>query len=228
MDRHNGKPGDQRGFIHKRIFGGIKGAIGGIFGGPGGIIGGAVGGFAGGGRTSPVATVPQAAVCPPGFVFDPRSQSCVEIAPRRVVGTPGFRGAAERFFPGGGTGLELEPAVTPPQQFGEAVMGRFGAALEPMQRDTSTRVCPRGTVLAVDGLCYNSKEIRNSDRMWPRGRRPLLTGGDMRCIAVAARAGRTLERTTKRLQKLGLMKKPSRSRPRALLAPGHHEHVSHD
>jgi len=53
----NGRPGDERGFIHKKIFGGIKGAVGGVVSGltrgqlptPLSIGRGALGGFLGGG-----------------------------------------------------------------------------------------------------------------------------------------------------------------------------------
>jgi hypothetical protein len=77
-------------------------------------------------------------------------------------------------------------------------------------------------VLGNDGLCYNKRDIRNSDRMWPKGRAPLLTGGEMSAISKAARAAGKLERTTKRLQKIGLMKKPTRRAPaRRDLLPGH-------
>lgn len=101
-------------------------------------------------------------------------------------------------------------------EFGAAVMGQYGAALEPGVMMIERSTCPRGTQLAKDGLCYNKGSITNSQRMWPRGRRPLLTGGDMRAIAIAARAGSKLERTTKRLQSLGMMKKPARR-----VAPAH-------
>jgi len=90
---------------------------------------------------------------------------------------------------------------------GDAVMGQFGAALEPTTMTIERRVCRPGMQLAMDGLCYNKGSISNSQREWPRGRRPLLTGGDMRAIGVAARAGAKLDRTTKRLRSLGMMKK---------------------
>ncbi len=89
---------------------------------------------------------------------------------------------------------------------GEAVMGQFGAALEPGMMTIERSVCLPGMQLAKDGLCYNKGAITNSQRMWPRGRRPLLTGGDMRAIGIAARAGSKLDRTTKRLRALGMMK----------------------
>jgi hypothetical protein len=91
---------------------------------------------------------------------------------------------------------------------GDAVMGRHGAALEPGIMTIDRAVCLRGMVLGNDGLCYNKRQISNRDRMWPRGRAPLLTGGEMRAISIAARAGGKVERTTKRLRKLGMMKAP--------------------
>jgi len=94
------------------------------------------------------------------------------------------------------------------EQFGvgEAVIGRYGAALEPGSMIIDRAVCLKGMQLGNDGLCYNKGAITNSQRQWPRGRRPLLTGGDMRAIGIAARAGSKLDRTTKRLRALGMMK----------------------
>lgn len=89
---------------------------------------------------------------------------------------------------------------------GDAVMGRYGAALEPGVMVIERSVCLAGMQLGDDGFCYNKGAINNSQRMWPRGRRPLLTGGDMRAIGIAARAGSKLDRTTKRLRALGMMK----------------------
>ena len=98
----------------------------------------------------------------------------------------------------------------PPTQsaVGGAVMGRYGAALTPGSRIIDRAVCLRGMQLGNDGLCYNKGQISNKERMWPRGRRPLLTGGDMRAISIASRAGRRLENTAIRLQEIGLIKKP--------------------
>lgn len=93
---------------------------------------------------------------------------------------------------------------------GEAVMGQYGAALQPGSLMVDRAVCLRGMQLGNDGLCYNKGAISNRQRMWPAGRKPLLSGGDMRAISIAARAGRRLEGATKRLQKIGLMKKPTR------------------
>jgi len=133
--------------------------------------------------------------CVPPFRFDPRTQQCA-------------------VFAGGQTGVD-DTAV------GEAVMGRYGAGLVPGNKVIDRAVCLRGMVLGNDGICYNRSQIRNADREWPRGRRPLLTGGDMRAISTAARAGRRLEGATKRLQKIGLMKKPTGRRRAPKAHPGH-------
>ena len=93
---------------------------------------------------------------------------------------------------------------------GEAIMGRYGAALIPGSQIVDRATCLRGMQLGNDGLCYNKGQITNKQRMWPAGRKPLLTGGDMRAISVASRAGRRMELATKRLQKMGMMKKPTR------------------
>ena len=230
-----GRPGDVRGFVHKRIFGGIKGAIGGILGGPGGILGGALGGFLGGGRTVPAATG-----CPPGFLST--GAGCVPM-PRvggAVLPVPGVLGAPLRLGPGGrDIGEGAFPAPTAEQErlrrelgratdpaAGVAVMGRFGAGFEPEVIATDTRRCGRGAVLGIDGLCYNRRDLRNSDRFWPRGRRPLLTGGEVRAISVASSAAKKLERKQKQLMELGLLKRPTRSRRAA--PPGHRATLTHD
>ena len=106
------------------------------------------------------------------------------------------------------------------EQFGvgAAVMGRYGAALEPGSLIVDRAVCLAGMQLGDDGLCYNKGQISNKQRMWPAGRKPLLSGGDMRAISIASRAGRRLEGATKRLQQLGMMKKPM---PRRALPHAH-------
>lgn len=111
-----------------------------------------------------------------------------------------------------------------PTPVGDAVMGQYGAGLVPGNRPIDRAVCVRGMVLGNDGICYNRSQIKNADRMWPKGRRPLLTGGDMRAISTAARAGRRLEGATKRLQKIGLMKKPAPRRKAITSGPTEHHH----
>jgi len=210
--------GDVRGFVHRKIFGAVKGAVGGfISGGPIGAIGGGARGFFSGGRATPIPIIQRS--CPTGFVMT-------------VTGCRPITGGIRGFAPPAPLpiGPMITPGITPTvqeQDFGDAVKGRFGAALEPAVRDTQTRTCPRGAVLAVDGLCYNRRDIRNNERMWPRGRRPLLTGGEMRCISVASSAAKKLQRKQKQLEALGMLKRPARrSAPRQL--PGHHGHIEHN
>ena len=241
----NGRPNDERHFVHKKILGGIS-AVSGLVGGfiPGastlsaitsrlagrgrstvsvvpGNFGTSAGGFSGGAKRVLAATVPgftrasslAATGCPEGFELDADGR-CAKA---------GVRGAIERFLPGGRTGFAEQG------EFGAAQVGRFGAGLEPAIRSMETRICPRGTVLGIDGLCYNKRDLRNTDRFWPRGRRPLLTGGEMRCIGIAARAAGKIRTKTKQLQKLGMLPKATRRAPaRRQLAAGHHEHVAHD
>jgi len=118
----------------------------------------------------------------------------------------------------GGNGVDPdEPDGFPA---GDAINGRYGAAFAPRSMMIDRAVCDRGMQLADDGLCYNRSQITNKQRMWPAGRKPLLTGGDMRSIATAARAGRRLEGARKRLEKLGMMKKSS---SRRRLPPHQHQ-----
>ena len=134
---------------------------------------------------------------------------------------PGIVGAIQRALPGGATGYAPAPAGPA----GQTVMGRYGAGMTPIAELRNHRTCLSGMVLGNDGICYNRKDVTNREREWPRGRRPLLTGGDRNAITRAARAARAIQRTEKQLQKLGMLKKPSRRaapRPPAMrqLAPG--------
>jgi len=98
---------------------------------------------------------------------------------------------------------------------GQAVMGRYGAALAPMSDMRLTRDCLPGMVLGDDNLCYNRRDIRNRDRKWPRGTRPLGTPGEMNALRKAASFGRRMETTVKQMQKIGVLKKPSSRRAKA-------------
>lgn len=116
--------------------------------------------------------------------------------------------------------LDLTPGVTTPAEvsvgrggIGQAVMGRYGAAYVPGSKIINRAICLPGDVVGDDGLCYPKRSLRNSDREWPRGRRPLLTGGEMRAISVAHRAAGRLTRTAVRLQDMGLIKKPVARKP---------------
>jgi len=209
-------PNDVRNFVHKRIIGAISG---GLTGG----IGGAIGGFAGGGRRrggQPKA--PSVLGIPGGAFASGRRGGCKppNVKNRRGVCAPpgrGFRAGLEQLLPGGSGGGAAG---------GAAVMGQYGAAMVPGVDAVRTLDCLPGMVLGLDELCYNKRDISNKERKWPRGTRPLGTPGEMAALRKAASFGRRMETTVKRMQKIGVLKKPSRGRsssrrpaPRQL-APG--------
>ena len=222
-----GRPGDRRGFVHKKILGGIA-TIAGILPIPGGAVISRVAGALAG-----------RAPCPPGF--SQTSKGCLPIrtsAGERArmgtsrplsLGTIPIPGFLPCIFPahrdpvsglcilGERRGRDLPGGF----EVGEAVMGQYGAGLVPGSQPIDRAVCLKGMQLGNDGICYNKSQISNKQRMWPAGRKPLLTGGDMRAISIAARAGRRLEGTTKRLQKLGMMRKAA---SRRALAPAPTQH----
>jgi len=139
------------------------------------------------------------------------------IAPR----LPAFRGNGLALGGGG----SLNGRVPRPDVPTLAVTGQFGAGFEASIVSREMRLCPPKTVLGVDGVCYNRRDLRNDERAWPRGRRPLLTGGEMRAVSTASAAAKKLQRKQKQLQELGLLPKPQRTR-RALL-PGHRATLTH-
>jgi len=223
-------------FVHKRLLGAVGGFIG---GGPGGAIKGFIGSGGGnGGRrrgradlfTSRGQTARLSSAQVNAEQIRLRAIGRPDLAilvgqTKRLqlpsAGAPQFqadpcprgrmiRGTCVNLqdFAPGGPKLFTDPLLAAP--VGDAVMGRYGAALTPGSMVIDRAVCLPGMVLGDDDLCYNKGQISNKQRQWPRGRRPLLTGGEMRSISVAARAAGRLERTTKRLQKIGLMKKPRR------------------
>jgi len=119
-----------------------------------------------------------------------------------------------KIFLGDRPGPDTSPLqIGPGTPVGDAIMGRYGAALIPGSQIIDRARCLRGMVLGNDGNCYNRSQIKNSERMWPRGRRPLLTGGDMRAISIAHRAAHRLTATAVRLQEIGLIKKPVARKP---------------
>jgi len=139
--------------------------------------------------------------CLPGFVntWGPGNTQCHPVPP---FGAP----CASRLAGNG--------ASTSPREFQEggfeAVTGQYGAGFAPMREDVFTWRCPKGSVLGTDEVCYNRRDITNKERKWPRGRRPLLTGGDRNAITRAVRAARAIQRTEKQLRKLGMLKAPTR------------------
>lgn len=223
----DGRPGDQRRFIHKKIFGGIS-KIAGLA---------SVVGIPGAGAVSTVTrslagrrTVPrtQTARITQFSEFEKRQGASLKFPGLRTTfpGT-GFAGAGEGdcIIPGmrrdPGTGkcaFFLGTRKGPDGGFegGEAVLGLYGAGVTPGSMVIDRAVCGKKMQLGDDGVCYNKSQISNRQRMWPAGRRPLLTGGDMRAISIAARAGTRMEKATSRLRKLGMMKKaPVARRPSA-------------
>jgi len=225
-----GKPGDERGFLHKsfigRAIGGVAKRV--LSATPVGQVVSTVGSFALG-RLGRRGGPPP----PSPAVFTTVRQPARDVLPRELTSRVSGRNVGAEFkfpseaFAGPGGPCGDPRLVRAPdghcvargsghfrQHFGEtaaavgdALMGQFGAALEPGVMTIERSVCLPGMQLAKDGLCYNKGAITNSQRMWPRGRRPLLTGGDMRAIGIAARAGAKLDRTTKRLRSLGMMKR---------------------
>jgi len=267
---NGGRPGDERGFLHKTLLGGISkiagavplpgaslvsgitGRLAGIGGVPGSPAVLRRGGFRRGrGQPLPLGPVPSMlggfgraparSVVPRSEVARPSAFTEAGKAAGRVIK---FGGGETQSVFGGPRGRGIAPCDFPmvrdsagrcrtptsgefggPQfEVGAAVMGRYGAALEPGSMIIDKAVCLRGMQLGDDGLCYNKGQISNKQRMWPAGRKPLLTGGEMRAISVAARAGRRLEGATKRLQRLGMMKKPT---SRRAVPAGHRAKLVH-
>ncbi len=220
----NGRPGDQRGFVHKKILGAVS-TITGALPIPGAnIVSTITRSLAGSRNVSRTATA------------RPTQYSAAQKELGRGLKMAGGGGGGGGFRRGLNISGSL-PCIWPAKRLpsgecvlgerkgrdlpsgfdvGEAVMGQYGAALMPGSMPVDRAVCLRGMQLGNDGLCYNKSQISNSQRMWPKGRRPLLTGGDMRAISIASRAGKRLERTTKRLQTMGMLKKPTSRR----LPPG--------
>lgn len=119
-------------------------------------------------------------------------------------GQLGIPPACFDLVPGGGTqggGMYIG--------YGEAVMGRYGAAIQPSVIPQQIRRCPKGAVLGNDGLCYNKSQLRRSDRAHIPGRKPLFTGGDLNAISRASRVSKKLQAKQKELQRMGMLPKPA-------------------
>ena len=215
------KPGDSRSFVHKRLLRAVGGFI------EGGPLGAARGFIA----PPPVRrTAPRSTTARPGPTSAAEKESGRDFkfrsiaAPRRNAGDDcGFARVWDEVQGKCVFGLG-EQAGRDDTPIGDTVMGQYGAGELPGNMVVNRAICRPGMVLGNDGVCYNKSQISNKQREWPRGRRPLLTGGDMRAISTAARAGKRLEGATKRLQKIGLMKKPTR--PKAIRLPPHQHQIS--
>jgi len=228
------KPNDQRAFFHKRIGRAVKSFVTSGFSPTA-----AAAGFLSPPprRRAPTRTLPARRPLPRSVVARPSilgsrgkelgravKIGVVALAPRSLSPSIGGRCIWPtqrdpvtgncRIFIGDRPGLDSTPLeIGPGTPVGDAIMGRYGAALVPGSQIIDRARCLRGMVLGDDGNCYNRKQIKNSERMWPRGRRPLLTGGEMRAISIASRAAGRLTRTAVRLQEIGLIKKPVTRKP---------------
>jgi len=228
--------GDQRRFFHKKILSGI-GKVAGLAGGfglpiPGvGLVAGLATKLAGGQRAAQ-------RLCPPGQRLTSGGNCIRDVSLARTSSLVQKEAGKDAKFGGAGAeagpqtcflpfrwsriqqkcalflGEDVGPngnGVTGPGAvpLGEVVMGIYGAGVRPGSQMIDRAVCGRKMQLGDDGVCYNKSQISNKQRMWPAGRRPLLSGGDMSAISTAARAGKRLDLATKRLQKMGMMKKPT-------------------
>jgi len=244
------RPNDERGFIHKRLFGAAKAFIGSGFNPlaaargfatagrgrkPGGQQRPAVQPFAAVSPARPVAprtltarpsefsaaekqlgtavkfgasTMPVSRAAPDdgGCIFplrrDPRTGKCKVFL--------GEQSGRDDRLPADRPARERKTMAVLDQPIGDAVMGRYGAGEVPGNMVVDRAVCRSGMHLGNDGICYNKGVLNNKQRQWPKGHKPLLTGGEMKAITIAATAGRRLSTATKRLQSIGLMKKPVR------------------
>jgi len=163
-----GLPNDRRGFIHKRLIGGVGGFL---TGGPGGALGGFLsggGGGGGGGRNLGLTDARRRAITAAMRAASARGDNKEASAFARELGSQGPLSALigapkdtcsfpQRWDPrtrscavflGSQTGRDDAPV-------GEAVMGRYGAALVPGSMVIDRAVCLPGMHLGNDGLCYN-------------------------------------------------------------------------
>ena len=225
-----GRPGDERGFIHKKILGGIA-TVAGIIPVPGAqIVSGVARRLSGGqakeqgkraklnGGFNGLGFGVGAGVggCPEGFAMDARG-FCKPVNGGRIglgcragqVWSPALQMCVTAISPLGA------------RELGQPVMGRYGAGVVAGSRIVDIATCPKKMHLGDDGICYSKSLISNKQRMWPKGRKPLLTGGELGAIATAASAGKRLDTATKRLRKMGMMKPLPTSRK----APATHAHA---
>ena len=201
-----GRPGDSRPFVHKKILGGIA-KIAGVVPIPGANIISTAARFLSRGQTSNAADFKFG-----GNGFDVG----LSLVDRGPCDDPALIRAPDGHCVAVGSGHHRKHfggvVGGPAGPVGDPVMGRYGAGETPGSKLIDRAVCRRGMQLGDDGICYNKAQITNKQRMWPAGRKPLLTGGDMRAISIAARAGKRMDGATTRLRRLGMMKKAPVSR----------------
>lgn len=196
-----GRPGDERPFLHKKILG-VVGKVAGFLPIPGaGVIGGIARTLAGGGGPAPQTFAPTKTFaeavpggadgpCRPGTVPDPR---------------------------GGGFCVSTKSAFGQSRFDGGVIEGLYGPAFVPSSEIRDVAVCPPGFALGKDELCYRG--LANKLRKYPRGRRPLLTGGDMRAISRAKRAGSRMANAKSDLIAIGMLKAPGPKRRKKRVVP---------
>jgi hypothetical protein len=139
------------------------------------------------GSTDPGYTTPGiTGGCPTGYKWN--GQECV---------AEGIKGWTQRVIPGGESGV-----------YEGSASGLLPGAEAPQFVNRVTAMCPTGFVLGRDGACYDRRVIPNKLRKYPRGRRPLLTGGEMKVLTKA----RSLEGKVKRAWTAA--GKPGQTRPR--------------
>lgn len=212
-------PNDQRNLFHKRIIGA---AVGFLTGGPTAAIGGFARG-GGGGRSGGQPVAPsRALVATRGRTL--RQEDCAPGTRLFPDGHCHGRGAGillHGLTPGGSQGAP--PGGAPfTDAGGVAITGQYGAALTPVVEDRMVRTCLPGMVLGKDGNCYNHGNITNKERRYPKGTRPLGTPGEMAALRKAASFGRRMETTVKRMQKIGVLKKPAKRTLKPTTAAQHH------
>jgi len=229
IDGERARPSDSRGFIHKRIIGGISGAFS-------GGLGGALGGFfrpggGGGGVTLPFRTPAQTArdraMQDPRFLTPAATAVDVlgHIAHGHIPGTAEGHPFHARFTGGGAGGCQPPlvadidgecrfPGSPADISVGGTMIGpKYGrGGYLPVDEPQVRRVCDRGDVLGDDGYCYDS--LKNKERMWPKGRAPLLTGGERNAITRSKRAAGKVGRTVETLIDLGMLQKKAAPRRR--------------
>ena len=236
---------NEDGFIHKTLFGigkkiiGSLPVVGGVLETGLEIAGGLFGGDEAGTQGCPPGFIPTPTGCVPrggtvamerrglGGAFGGAARRVREEQPRRAAPPrPRFEPIPTLGIgaPSGPNGRHPERPPVPTL----AVTGQYGAGFEPSLISTEMLECPPGTILGKDEVCYNRRDLRNNERKWPRGRRPLLTGGEMRAISTAASAAKRLQKKQQQLRSLGLLKPLPRAKAPKMLAPGHHAHIAHD
>lgn len=118
---------------------------------------------------------------------------CVDVADILPGGQPAVTGQT--------TSTGASGAISTARGTFAVTNGVYGAGFIPRVEVVPRRVCPEGTVLGKDGVCYEGLG-RNSPRRAHRlGVKPLMTAGDRAAIRKAKSAATKLERAKKSLKK---------------------------